>query len=81
MKLPINTGLSRLTANTVISLNGAPLTVREGNAYSVSFYLYSPKDMNDLVYSVNSVGDTLQGNYLKFFNQEARGKVSLKANE
>ena len=64
LKLPINTGLSRLTANTVISLNGAPLTVREGNAYSVSFYLYSPKDMNDLVYSVNSVGDTLQGNYL-----------------
>ena len=81
LKLPINTGLSRLTANTVISFNGAPLTVREGNAYSVSFYLYSPKDMNDLVYSVNSVGDTLQGNYLKFFNQEARGKVSLKANE
>ena len=81
LKLPINTGLSRLTANTVISFNGAPITVREGNAYSVSFYLYSPKDMNDLVYSVNSVGDTLQGNYLKFFNQEARGKVSLKANE
>ena len=81
LKLPVNTGLSRITANTVIFLNGSPLTVREGNAYAVSFYLYSPKDMNDLVYSVNSVGDTLQGNYLKFFNQEARGKISLKANE
>ncbi|MBP3390679.1 MAG: InlB B-repeat-containing protein, partial [Clostridia bacterium] len=81
LKLSLNTIYSRMSGNTIISLEQEgelkPFATEKGAAYRVTFYMYGADNMNDLTWSVNSVDSTLKGDYLSSFYTEVQGKVSL----
>ncbi|MBO5322245.1 MAG: InlB B-repeat-containing protein, partial [Clostridia bacterium] len=85
LKLGLNTIYSRMSGNTIISLEQdgkvKPFTTEKGAAYRVTFYMYADENMNNLTWSVNSVDSTLEDDYLKNFYTEVQDKVSLKKGE
>lgn len=85
LKLELNTNIMRLSGDTAISVKQdgkvKPIVMEKGAAYQVKFYLYANSDMDDLTYSINSVGDALQDDYFKYFNMEFSDKISLKKGE
>ena len=85
LKLALNTVYSRLSGNTIISLEQdgkvKPFTTEKGAAYRITFYMYATENMNNLTWSVNSVDSALEDDYLKSFYTEVQDKVSLKKGE
>ncbi len=85
LKLTLNTIYSRMSGNTIISLEQdgkvKPFATEKGAAYRITFYMYANENMNNLTWSVNSVDSTLKNDYLSNFYTEVQNKVSLKKGE
>ena len=81
LKLSLNSNISRLSGNTIIALNTdgklKNFSGQVGSAYCVTFWVYGKSNMEDLIWTVNSVDEALKNNYLQYYNNEARGKVSI----
>ncbi len=85
LKLSLNTVYSRLSGNTIISLEQdgkvKPFATEKGAAYRITFYMYANENMDDLTWSINSVDSILEDDYLKNFYTEVQNTVSLKKGE
>ena len=85
LKLTLDTNFLRMSGNTIISLEQdgelKPYAAEKGAAYRVTFYMYANEDIKELVWSINSVGETLKGDYLENFQLEIQDKVSLDKGE
>ena len=79
IKLNVNNNLMDFYARTILPLNGADFPVSRGACFTVSFWLYSEKDIRMTWY----VGTTVSATnlYLAKNNEEVSGTVELSAGQ